>query len=164
MVKRKAENQAQSPASQEVGRQAAKTVAHQQSVMSSVVPPQRSLPWSPQGQSWATSSHRCLEAGAGREGTDTLPLSQVLSFSLPFSLTLSKKCNRFYLFISQSWRQREIFHPLFHSPDGCNCQGWAKLKLGTSNSIQVSPDMGAGAQMPGPSPIIFPRCNSRELD
>lgn len=35
-------------------------------------------------------------------------------------------------------REREIFHVLFHSPNGCHDQSWARLKPGTMSFFQMS--------------------------
>lgn len=35
-------------------------------------------------------------------------------------------------------RQRELFHLLVHSSDGCDCQSWDSLKLVARSCFQVS--------------------------
>lgn len=37
-----------------------------------------------------------------------------------------------------SERESDLFHLLVYSPSACNSWGWARLKLGARNSIQVS--------------------------
>ena len=74
----------------------------------------------------------------------------------------------FILFETQSYRdaeaegEKEVFHLLVHSPDGCNGQSCANLKPGTRSFFQVS-HVGAGAQGLGSSSAAFTG-HSRELD
>lgn len=54
---------------------------------------------------------------------------------------------------TNSYRHRDIFYSLLHSPNGCVVQGWGKLKAGVRSFFQVS-HMGS----PGAWDIFnFPR-------
>lgn len=86
-------------------------------------------------------------------------------FSLKFSTRLIVLffSKRFYLFQrvppELQRENREIFHLLVPSLDGCNGQGWATSKPGTRNLTQVS-HVGAGVQELGPYLVTFPRIKS----
>nr|XP_051689483.1 uncharacterized protein LOC127487573 [Oryctolagus cuniculus] len=46
--------------------------------------------------------------------------------------------------VTERGRVGEIFYPLVHSPNGCNSQGWARLKPGIGNSTLGSHVRGRG--------------------
>lgn len=57
----------------------------------------------------------------------------------------------FILFAKNMKKEVEIpSHPLVHSADACNVQGWARMKPVTQNSIQGPPGGGRGSVL-GPS-------------
>lgn len=60
----------------------------------------------------------------------------------------------------QKERETKVFHPLVHSSDGCNSQGWTRLKPGASSGY---PTWMQGPKHPEHTPLLS-QATSRQLD
>lgn len=78
-----------------------------------------------------------------------------LGLKFRFSVFFLKK--KMYLFIwkAELQRGREIFHPLVYFPNGCDSQGWARLKPKPSTHLGLSKWV-TGAEAFGPSSTAVP--------